>query len=459
MPARRRVAYRPRRKISGRGAYTYGKRAGSASRFAIRGRGAYQPPDNQRAKYDYKTLARPISTAAGATLGGIVGSAFPVVGTAAGAALGGMLGNGIGNIMGWGSYSVKNNSLLAEGVDNAYMHTRGSQVKVRHREYLFDVISSGSANTFNVNSVTIQPGLFASFPWLAQIAQNYQEYSVDGMIFVYKPLTGTAISSSTNTTMGGIAMCTQYNVLTAAPTNKVEMLNEEYAQEVPTFEAGYHIIECGKGAHYGTPLSNLYIRGGAVPTGGTATSFDFGQFSIASYGVQGTSVVLGEVHVVYEISLYKPIANSQIGSDILTDHFQSTTITSAAPLTGMVAVANSSIGGTISSGTTYSWPINFQEGVYQMTYIVHSGSTVAEITSPGATPTNCTILTNIRGDTKQGASIPANTTGAQADFVMILFIQLTGQSASIAFGTGGTIPNSSPTADLFVTQYDANVTL
>jgi hypothetical protein len=61
----------------------------------------------------------------------------------------------------------------------------GSTVIVEHREYIKDVFTGPSAGTFNIESIPVQPGLVSSFPYLAAIAANYEEYSVQGLVFEF----------------------------------------------------------------------------------------------------------------------------------------------------------------------------------------------------------------------------------------------------------------------------------
>jgi hypothetical protein len=52
---------------------------------------------------------------------------------------------------------------------------------VSHREYIRDVygnpdLGGGVIEDFQNQSILLNPGLEASFPWLSQVAQNFEEY-------------------------------------------------------------------------------------------------------------------------------------------------------------------------------------------------------------------------------------------------------------------------------------------
>lgn len=377
---------------------------------------------------------------------------FSSIGKAVGGPLGGLAGHALSALAGFGAYKIKSNSvMLDEGVSPPSMHSTNSAMRVRHREYVCDIVSSSSANTFTNLSFPIQPGLPTAYPWLSAIASQYQEHKPLGIVYEFKTLSATAISSATNTTMGGIIMATDYNAINAAFVNKQQMDNTEYTTSGPVWQSFFHPIECDPRTN---PISSLYVRPGAAPSGSDLRLYDLGLFQIASFGVQGTSVVLGELWVTYEWQFDKPISTSALGQDVLSDHFQLTSVTNAAPLgaTQTSPVAGSSIGGS-HTGTVYSFPAVFQEGTYMVNY--HVVGTAAAVTHPAITLANCSFVKLWDADTNNFQQAPQN--GGTASVAMLSFVvSLTAQSATITFGAG-TLPSSATSADLFITQIDSNI--
>jgi len=92
--------------------------------------------------------------------GGIAGGFVHPALAAPGSALGGMLSRWLGA----GDYTVSNNSIV-NGSGNIIpsMHDNSLSTVIRHKEYLGDVITSGSANTFTVASYPINPGMISRF--------------------------------------------------------------------------------------------------------------------------------------------------------------------------------------------------------------------------------------------------------------------------------------------------------
>lgn len=429
------------RPISGRGAYRASR---SRNYAAIRGRGAYKK----------RTSGAPLSTAAGGAIGGALGSMFGPAGTAAGTALGAWGGNRLGTIMGWGDYGLRRNSVMSkisEGNDPARMHTSKSELIVSHREYITDIISAPTANTFNLQAFPINPGLITSFPWLSAIATQFEEYELLGMVFEFKTLSADAIANTTNTALGYIVMATDYNSINPNFVNKQQMENTEYTTSCKPSLSMYHPIECDPGLN---PLSKLYVRAGAVPANSDQRMYDLGVFQIAT-SCPGTNVVLGELWCTYEVGLKKPISTSALGQDVLTDHYKLGAVGAAHPI-GQTSIlqANSSIGGTINTaGTQYSFPSVYQEGVYLFALQVTFTAGVA-ITQPAVTVTNGTLLQMWANDNSSVVGVPNGTTSAA--LIMNFIVNITGLGCVVNFGTAGVFGTFS-TGDLMVTQFDSNI--
>jgi len=214
-------------------------------------------------------------------------------------------------LTGFGDYKVRTNSIVT-GV--AYDSLpRFSPMKdgtrLRHREYLGDVITSGNPGEFDITTYPIQPGVRATFPWLSQLAENFDEYTIHGMVFEFKSNSYDALAS-TNTASGTVIMTTQYNVLNPPFLNKVGMEQYEFTCSDKPSKSFLHPVEC---ARIETPTSVLTTRT-ATPSTGDLRLFDWGNFNIATVGMQGTSVNVGELWVTYDITLYKPKLSPEVNN-------------------------------------------------------------------------------------------------------------------------------------------------
>jgi len=199
---------------------------------------------------------------------------LPTPPTGLGSTIGGWLGHGAQKLVkvltGFGSYKVEENSLLSglEGNDPPMMRNvrKGEAVVVEHREYIMDIFSAPTngpaGSAFNLQSFDIQPGLENTFPWLTQVAQGFQEYEIQGMIFEFKSLSADAVVGTNNSgALGSVIMATNYNAGAPNFTSKQEMLESEYSSDTKPSESIVHPIECKRSL---TPVSRLYVRTGSV---------------------------------------------------------------------------------------------------------------------------------------------------------------------------------------------------
>lgn len=237
-------------------------------------------------------------------MGGRIGGLFGRQGARVGAEAGRLFRQ----LTGFGDYKVNSNSIMTSGTDSLprFANT-GTGHRIRHREYLFDVITSSTIGQFTNTVVPIQPGLLSSFPWFSALAENYEEYTINGMVFEFKSNSYDALAS-TNTASGTVIMTTQYNVLSPPFINKFQMEQYEYTCSNKPSRDILHPVEC---AHPQTPVSVLNVRSGPVSTGDLRL-YDWGNFNIATVGMQGASTNIGELWVTFDISLLKPKLGSTV---------------------------------------------------------------------------------------------------------------------------------------------------
>lgn len=188
-------------------------------------------------------------------------------------------------------------------------------VIISNEEYLGDVITSLTQGKFLNHTYLLNPGSEKAFPWLSHIAKNFQEYRWEGLCFSFKSMSGNAITDA-NTALGTVIMATNYDPTQANPSSKAEMENMEFANSCKPSASMQHYIECAKSQ---SPLTNLYINPNPLTQTGDPRFYDFGKFNIATQGMQGTKVNIGELWVSYQIRLFKPQLWDAMGKDV--DYF------------------------------------------------------------------------------------------------------------------------------------------
>lgn len=260
--------------------------------------------------------------------GQLLGSAFGF------GELGKTAGRHLSHLIGLGDYSVKQNLFLSGRLPEMVNLPAGGGTIIRFQEYLGDIISGPSANTFDLSSYIINPANQVTFPWLSQIAANFEQYSFEGLVFEFRSTSANALNS-VNTALGTVMMATQYDVADSAFTSKAEMLNYEFSNSIKPSENCLHMIEC---APRQSTLTELYTNPtNEVPVNTDPRFYNLGRFCIATSGFQGTNVNIGELHVTYQVRLLKPKL-----SDAL------------AQSNGYAIFDCASLGGTASFGTSQS---------------------------------------------------------------------------------------------------------
>jgi len=267
----------------------------------IKGSGDYEALKNSllsAIRPAVKSVLETGGAALGSSLGGLVGPG----GAMAGASAGKMLAQRFSKLIGSGDYStnitdVAHNSLVRYSGASEYASFSDSKtsVRLRHREYLQDVFV-GTTGVFSNTSFAINPGLSNTFPFLAQIAGNFEEYHMHGLVFEFVSTTSPYNAASA---MGSVIMAMEYNAAAPAFTSKPQMENSDFAVSARPDKCMIYGVECANNA-----TNNLFIRQGAGPLPLTTT--DIGTFQVATLTPLATGVTLGELWVSYDVELFRP---------------------------------------------------------------------------------------------------------------------------------------------------------
>ena len=225
------------------------------------------------------------------------------------------------------------------------MFQRGSDmtggIVVTKSEYLSDVYCSGFVNPgslvppivapfptgvepFSVKRYEINPALPQTFPWLSQIAQNYDEYEIHELIFTFVSSVSD-IGSSANGQCGNVLMVTEYNNDLPNFRNKEDMLMYQGAKSTKTTESETCEVECDP-----ANASGKYTRTAGLPLNKNKFDYDLGVFQIAVSQAPQTFAgqSLGELWVSYTVKLKKPKFYSNKAFGIQQDIF----VTSASAI-------------------------------------------------------------------------------------------------------------------------------
>lgn len=257
---------------------------------------------------------------AGRVAGSALGRHFAGdTGAAIGEKIGG-LAHYVGKLFGSGEYRIgpapKFNSLFKGSMKPSALSFGDRYVRMSHREYIGDVVTSSTAGEFNLTKFEINPGMAGSFPYLATIARNFQMYRFRGLVFQYVSTSGDALNS-TNSALGTVNMVPEYNVLSAAPRSKVEMLNTSGAISGKPSDSLLCGVECDtKKGNNGQFFVRAFDR--SANAARDIRLADICNLYVATYGMQGTSVNVGQLYVTYDIDLLMPVTEPPGSYDLTT---------------------------------------------------------------------------------------------------------------------------------------------
>lgn len=234
----------------------------------------------------------------------------------------GRMAGQISQALGTGAYTT--NDLVNEGLGASesvprFGATSDQAVIISHSEYVRDIVAPDTAGLFQNQTIEINPGLFSTFPWLSQVAANYDEYELKQLIFTYKPTITDFVS--TNGQVGTIILATQYNVQDEPFSNKNDMMHYAGAMSTKVSQGMLHGVECNPNKNSGS--AGKYVRGGPVLPMQEAQNYDLGNLNIATHSTptEFNSKTLGELWVSYTIELRKPKFYAAEGSAIVQDTF------------------------------------------------------------------------------------------------------------------------------------------
>jgi hypothetical protein len=289
---------------------------------------------------------------------------------------------GFGKAQGWGAYdTATTNEIVNQGAAmapdvpsfNAGVGEMGT-IQISHKEYVADVFGPDSAGIFQNLTYGLNPALPSTFPWLSQIAANYEEYTIKQLIFTFRTTVSDFVAS--NGQVGTVIIATQYNSNDAPFANKQEMM--EYAGAVSAKVSTGIIagVECDPAQLSGP--AGKYTRSGPTPPGEDIKTYDLGTLNIATSNTpeQFNNQAIGELWVSYTVELRKPKFFVTRAQQLLTDVYIGDNGTSTSTLLGNTPWAEcqqNRIGGTLVT----TWPTT---------------NTVPPISYPAATDTLYYVL-------------------------------------------------------------------
>lgn len=165
---------------------------------------------------------------------------------------------------------------------------------VSHREYLQDISSSDS--NFRNTTISVNPGLSPSFPWLSAIASRFESYLFKRLHYVYEPICPT-------TTPGSVMMAVDYDAADSPPATKTALMSYRSAvRSSPWSKVRFDALKSDL-RKFGV---QRYVRATANPATTDIKTYDVGNLQIATQNTPAAPTTLGELYVEYDIEFFTP---------------------------------------------------------------------------------------------------------------------------------------------------------
>lgn len=383
--------------------------------------------------------------------GGAIGSQLGPGGTAAGTEL----GRRISRLIGSGDYETNDtysNSLIKGAVAPTVSFGKTAlAIRVKHREFLGDIVTGSVAGAFTNYVYPINAGLRGTFPYLSQLASNYEEYCFHGLVFEFISTASPYLSTSS---LGSNVAAMEYNAAAPVFTSKFAMENSTAAISARLDKNLMYGVEC---AHNGNVQNCYYIRSGTSTLPLTTTDLGNFQFAVVPGAGVPTSSVIGELWVTYDCSLDRPILSLD---DQGFAHFYRTTVAAASTPLGATSVI-SKTAGSLSGSSASATVIQLSSvniGDVLLVSITYTGTVAAAIGYPGLTASGLNVYNGFYGNT--AANIPSPVTGVSSVVANAQYLySVTAKNPSLTAGTGGTLPSGTTSCEILVSNLGNNVVL
>lgn len=201
--------------------------------------------------------------------------------------------------------------------------TRGVRsMRIAHRELVSGSLAGANGAFVNQLTLALNPGLAATFPWLAPQAQQWEQYKCHKLSVEYVPIAATS-------TQGDVILSPDYDASDPTPTTEVQAVNN----------AGSIQDSCWKNIKLDLDLNAMmglgprrYVR--PCNVAGDIKTFDIGKVFVGTVNQTATTAV-GKIYVDYDFEFFVPQnspspSTTSVSTSFFSQNAQQT-ITTATP--------------------------------------------------------------------------------------------------------------------------------
>lgn len=161
--------------------------------------------------------------------------------------------------------------------------------RVQHREFVGNVSNTAA---YSVQQYSLNPGIAATFPWLANQAVDWEQYTVHKLHAIFVTRAGT-------TEVGSVIIAPDYDAADAPPSSEQAITQMQDAVEDAPWKDQRCILD-PKSMH---PLGpRKFVR--ASPVAGDIKTYDVGTLFVATVGSSTNQI--GKLWLDYDIEFFVP---------------------------------------------------------------------------------------------------------------------------------------------------------
>lgn len=200
-------------------------------------------------------------------------------------------------LTGWDNYDIseiRRNSII---FPDRTISVSDDCIRVIHRDFIreLDATTVFSNNVFSVN-----PGLDTTFPWLSSIANSFEKYRINGMVFQFKS-TSSHVIDPRIPRLGQVILASDYSNVYM---NRSRMMESTFSNSGKPSEDILHAIECTSDGLY-------RVRSGDIHNKTDIKTYDMCLFQLAIDNMSSNYPSMGQLWVSYDISFYNPVQNNR----------------------------------------------------------------------------------------------------------------------------------------------------
>jgi hypothetical protein len=237
--------------------------------------------------------------------------------------------------------------------------------RIIHRELVANVVGTANYSIVAGNTLSINPGMAPTFPWLSGQAQNWEQYRFRKLRAVYYTRTGSA-------TPGSVQIIPDYDAADVPPASEfIAASYEDTAEDVP-----WKDITCDLRPEAMFPMgSKKYIRNGALAANLDIKTYDAATLFVAT--TDGSGIAWGKLWLEYDVDLFTPQTPAQGSNIVAVQHITGVTPTTASMLGAQTLVSGTNLATVVGEVVTFN-----QVGEFLLTYQVQTGNTATQAVTP-----------------------------------------------------------------------------